>query len=122
MIEWIKLFPDRDLQEGERKLVQVAARRVIVLRFKGKLYALESNCPHMRYSLMEARITDDGGIICPFHHSAFDLTTGDVKEWSPWPPIFGPIVGKIVRERVLVTFPVRVKDDFVWVLPEPQNV
>ena len=121
-MDWVQLFPEQELQEGGRRLVKVYARRLLVLRFKGKLYAIESNCPHMRYSLKDARLTDDGGIICPFHHSAFDLETGDVKEWSPWPPFLGPIAGKVVRERVLVTFPIKAQDGFVWVSPVPKNV
>lgn len=127
-MDWIKAFPGQDLKEGGRKLVQAAARRVLVIRFKGKLYATESNCPHMRYPLKDARLTDDLGIICPFHHSAFDLETGDVKEWAPWPPGFGPIpgigpmLGAMVRRRVLVIFPVKEEDGYIWVSAHPKNV
>ena len=121
-MDWISLFPDQELPEGGRKLVKASSRRLIVLRFKGKLYAIESNCPHMRFPLTDGRITEDGGIICPFHHSAFDIESGDVKEWSPWPPGLGPIAGAIVRQRVLVTFPVKSEDGFIWVSPRPQNI
>ncbi len=121
-MDWIQAFPEEELKEGGRRLVQASARRVLVIRFKGKLYAIESNCPHMRYPLKDARLTDDNGIICPFHHSAFDLETGDVKEWAPWPPGFGPMLGAMVRKRVLVTFPVKAEGGFIWVSPRPQNV
>jgi nitrite reductase/ring-hydroxylating ferredoxin subunit len=121
-MDWIQLFPEQEIQEGARKLVKASSRRMIVLRFKGKLYAIESNCPHMRFSLQDGRITEDGGIICPFHHSAFDLETGDVKEWAPWPPGFGAMIRSLSRKRVLVTFPVKLEDGFIWVSPRPQNV
>ncbi len=121
-MDWIQLFPEQEIQEGARKPVKAATRRMIVLRFKGKLYAIESNCPHMRFPLNDAGVTEDGGIICPFHHSAFDIETGDVKEWSPWPPGLGPIAGALVRKRVLVTFPIKVENGFIWVLPRPKNV
>lgn len=120
-MDWIKIFPEETLKEGSRRLVKAAARRVLVIRFKGKLFAIESNCPHMRYPLQDARLTDDLGIICPFHHSAFDLETGDVKGWAPWPPGIGPMLGKLVRQRVLVTFPVKAEDGFIWVSPRPKN-
>lgn len=120
--DWIQLFPEQELQEGARRVVQAYSRRVLVLRFKGKLYAIESNCPHMRYPLKDARITDDCGIICPFHHSAFDLETGDVKDWAPWPPGIGRVLGAIVRKRVLVTFPIKVENGIIWVSARPQNV
>src|SRR5258706_4372162 len=121
-MDWIQAFPEEDLKEGGRKLVQASAGRVLVIRSKGKLHAIESNCPHMRYPLKDARLTDDLGIICPFHHSAFDLETGDVKEWAPWPPGFGPILGTMVRKRVLVTFPVKEEGGFIWVSAHPKNV
>lgn len=122
-MDWIQLFPEQEIQEGARKLVKASTRRMFVLRFKGKLYAIESTCPHMRFSLQDGRITEDGGIICPFHHSAFDLETGDVKEWAPWPPSdSGPMIGSVVREHALVTFPVKTADGFIWVSPRPQNV
>jgi nitrite reductase/ring-hydroxylating ferredoxin subunit len=120
--EWVKIFLESELEEGQRKAAQASMRRMIVFRFKDKLYAIESNCPHMRFPLNDARVTEDGGIICPFHHSAFDLATGDVKEWSPWPPGIGAIAGAIRRERVLTTFPVKAEGGYIWVMPRPQNV
>ncbi len=75
-------------------------RRMIVLRFKSKLYAIESNCPYMRFPFNNAGVTEDEGIICPFHHSAFDIETDDVKEWLPW---VGLLAGALMRKRVLAT-------------------
>lgn len=121
-MDWVRLFLERELLEGERKVVQADRRRILVLRFNQKVYAVESNCPHMRFPLKDGRITEDGGIICPFHHSAFDLETGNVKDWSPWPPGIGQMLGAMVRERVLVTFPVKVEEGYIWVSPQPQNV
>ena len=116
--DWVKLFLESELEEGGRKLAKAATRRMIVFRLKGKLYAIESNCPHMRFPLTDARITEDGGIICPFHHSAFDLETGDVKEWSPG---FDGFTEASHRQRVLMTFPVKQEDGYIWASPHPQN-
>ena len=119
--DWIKLFLTSEIEEGERKLAKAAMRRMLIIRFKGKLYAIETNCPHMRFPLETGRITEDGGIICPFHHSAFDLESGDIKEWSPWPPGIGPLAGALRRQRVLVTFPVKEEGGYIWASPRPQN-
>ena len=118
--EWVRIFLESELEEGQRKPAQASMRRMIVFRLKGRLYAIESNCPHMRFPLNDARVTEDGGIICPFHHSAFDLATGDVKEWSPWPPGIGAIAGAIRRQRVLTTFPIKSEGGYIWVMPRPQ--
>ena len=119
--DWIKVFLQSEIEEGQRKAAKASTRRMIILRFKGKLYAIESNCPHLRFPLNDARVSEDGGIICPFHHSAFDLASGDVKEWSPWPPGLGPIAGALRRERVLVTFPIKEEGGYIWVSPRPKN-
>ena len=120
--EWVRILLESELEEGKRKAVQASMRRMIVFRLNGRLYAIESNCPHMRFPLNDARVTEDAGIICPFHHSAFDLATGDVKEWSPWPPGIGAIAGAIRRQRVLMTFPVKAEGGYIWVMPRPQNL
>jgi len=120
-MDWVMAFPEKELPEGGRRLVKVFTRRVLVIRSNGRFFAIESNCPHMRFPLKDARLTDDDGIICPFHHSAFDLETGDVKEWAPWPPGIGPVLGAVVRKRVLVTFPVKTQDGYVWVSARPKN-
>lgn len=56
--------------------------------------------------------------ICPFHHSAFDLKTGNVKEWSPWPPGLGRILGAISREKALKVYATKLEDGYVWVSPD----
>jgi nitrite reductase/ring-hydroxylating ferredoxin subunit len=64
------------------------------------------------------RLTDDCGIVCPWHRSGFDLATGDVKAWAPWPPGLGVVLGATSRQKVLPTYPVKVEDGSVWVMTE----
>lgn len=94
-------------------LIQGEKRLLIVTQ--GKAYAIEDRCPHMRLPLQGAKVTSDGGIQCPWHHSAFDLETGEIKEWAPWPPVVGPILGAIRKKRLLQTWPVMLKDKHYWV-------
>jgi nitrite reductase/ring-hydroxylating ferredoxin subunit len=69
----------------------------------------------MNASLTEAVITQQGAIVCPRHHSAFELTTGRVLEWAPWPPGFGRILGAVKQEKPLRVFPTRVSGGRVFV-------
>lgn len=114
-----KLFPISELPEGARRVVNVGPRRVLVLNVEGKIFAVDNACPHMRFPLKDGRVTDDCGIICPFHHSAFDLETGDVKDWAPWPPGLGPVLGAIVRKKALPVYRTRVEDDTLWISKQP---
>jgi nitrite reductase/ring-hydroxylating ferredoxin subunit len=114
-----KLFPISELPAGVRRVVNVGPRRVLVLNVEGKIFAVDNACPHMRFPLKDGRVTDDCGIICPFHHSAFDLETGDVKDWAPWPPGLGPVLGAIVRKKALPVYRTRVEDDILWISKQP---
>lgn len=116
-----KLFPLAELPEGARRVVEVGLRRVLVLNVKGEIFAVENSCPHMRFPLKDGRVTEDCGIICPFHHSAFDLKTGDVKEWSPWPPGIGRVLGAISRRKALPVYDTRVEDDCLWISTQPRR-
>jgi nitrite reductase/ring-hydroxylating ferredoxin subunit len=105
---------EKELVEGERQVVDVDGQSILLLRHKGRVYALASACPHMRLPLKGGKV-EDGTLVCPWHHSAFDLETGDVKDWSPWPPAVGRLLGAISREKALPVFPVRITEGSIWI-------
>lgn len=113
-MSWLKTLPESQLTEGGRQVVKLAGKNVLLLRHKGELHAVDNTCPHMTLPMRPGKI-QDGAIICPWHQSAFDLRTGDVKAWSPWPPGIGPMVGKLSREKALRVFPVKVEDGQIFV-------
>ncbi len=104
-----------DLPEGGREVVQVAGRGVLLIHHEGELFAISSTCPHMGLPLQPARIDATCTLFCPWHRSAFDLRTGDVKEWAPWPPGIGPMLGRLSREKALPIYPVKAEDGAIWV-------
>lgn len=69
----------------------------------------------MRAKMEKGEVTDEGGIVCPRHHSVFDLETGAVEEWVTWPPIVGRALGAISQENALPVFPTKVEDGNIWV-------
>ncbi len=118
-MKMLELFPESELPDGARKVVDVSGVKVLVLNFKGEYLAVQNACPHMRFPLVMGRVTDDCGIICPFHHSAFDLRTGDVKEWSPWPPGLGRLAGMVSREKALPIYKLTVEDGVIRISATP---
>jgi nitrite reductase/ring-hydroxylating ferredoxin subunit len=113
-MSWIKVL-ESTLAPGDRQVVNVGDKKVLVLNHQGQYFALDNACPHLNLPLKKGKITDDGAIVCPFHRTAFDLTTGAVKVWTPWPPVVGQVLGKISTEKAIAVFPVKVEANSIWV-------
>ena len=63
------------LAQGQRKLVFIDGRSVVVFNVAGKLHAIENSCPHNGASLANGNL--DGSLLtCPAHGLRFDLSTG----------------------------------------------
>jgi len=117
-MNWIKVFAEGELSEGERKVVPVDERSILFIHHQHQIYALQPRCPHMGGPLEKGRIeTSTAGptLTCPWHHSAFDLRTGDVQDWSPWPPAVGKMLGAVRRKRALMVYPVKVEEGAIWI-------
>lgn len=64
-----------DLGAGQRKLVFVNGRSIVVFNVEGQLRAVDNSCPHNGASLASGRL--DGNVLqCPAHGLRFDLATG----------------------------------------------
>ena len=112
---WVKVLPESELPEGARKVIRTARRSILLIHNRGKIWALQSSCPHMAFPLQFGNVTVDNGIVCALHHSTFDLRSGDVKAWSPWPPLVGPMLQNASRRKALQVFTTRVEDGSIWV-------
>ncbi len=136
---WIKALPQEKLPEGGREVVEISGQNILFIHHEGKIYAVDHACPHMGLSLKGGKVEADTQmsadtqtsvdtqtsadtqphITCPWHHSTFDLATGDVKAWSVWPPAVGPLLGVISRKKALPVFPSKVEAGYIWVDLEP---
>jgi nitrite reductase/ring-hydroxylating ferredoxin subunit len=49
-------------------------------------------------------------IVCPLHHTAFALASGQVRgEWCPYPPVIGKIMGTVNAANPMAVFDIRYK-------------
>ncbi len=103
------------LQEKIRHTTLIDNHKILLLWHEGQVHAVQSQCPHLKLPLAKGKITENNTIICPFHKSEFDLNTGESKCWSPWPPIIGKALGKIVKEKNLKVYPTKIDNDQIWV-------
>lgn len=42
----------------------------------GELFAVSRRCRHLRADLAGGSIDEQGRLVCPWHHAAYDVTTG----------------------------------------------
>ncbi len=112
---WTKALAVDALGTGTRQVVKLEERSLLLLNESGNIYAVESICPHLKLPLKKAKVTADGTIVCPWHRSQYDLATGNVKTWCPFPPVVGSVLGKISSEKTLGVFPTKVEDGQILV-------
>jgi nitrite reductase/ring-hydroxylating ferredoxin subunit len=114
-MNWLKILMSDALADEACQVVKLAEREVLLVKHGGEVFAVQSACPHMGGHLKDGKITADGHIICPLHHSEFDLRTGEIIAWAPWPPGVGAVLGAIRERRQLAVFPTKVEDGAIWV-------
>jgi nitrite reductase/ring-hydroxylating ferredoxin subunit len=114
-MSWTKVLTVEALSPGERQVVKVGDRSLLLINNAGEIYAVDNACPHLKLPLKKGKITEDGAIVCPWHKSAFDLCTGNVKNWTPWPPGVGKVMAMVSQQKNLSVFPTRVEEGHIWV-------
>jgi nitrite reductase/ring-hydroxylating ferredoxin subunit len=93
----------------------VAGQEVLLINREGEIHAVGNRCPHMQARLENGEVTKDGFIVCPRHHSIFDLGTGAVRDWVPWPPVVGRALAAISQENTLPVYPTKIENGNIWV-------
>jgi nitrite reductase/ring-hydroxylating ferredoxin subunit len=113
-MNWVKVLSQNELPADSRKVVKVEQKAILLLNHENKIYAVENSCPHLKLPMAKGKI-QDGAIVCPFHRSAFDLCSGDVTNWTPFPPGIGKVMGMMSKEKGLSVFPTRIEEGSIWV-------
>ena len=55
-----------DIAEGTSKCVKLDGLRILLVKEKGEIFALENKCPHFGLSMEKGAISN-GNITCPWH-------------------------------------------------------
>jgi NADPH-dependent 2,4-dienoyl-CoA reductase/sulfur reductase-like enzyme/nitrite reductase/ring-hydroxylating ferredoxin subunit len=97
-----------DLREGEMKEYSVGETRILLARVGARFHAVSATCPHYGAPLAEGALCGTR-VVCPWHHAAFDVATGDMVE----PPALDGLVRYDLRvegDQVFVTVPEEASD------------
>lgn len=144
--KWARVFAEDELAETEWRILDIDELEVVVLRLTEGYHAFNNACPHMHIPLYERRplvegdlgyfpdgsaprplystITEDRGIVCRWHHSCFDLQTGEVRDWATRLAADGTspgweFLGDVSKNRnKLTVYNTRVFDGFLWISVE----
>ncbi|HUK99827.1 MAG TPA: Rieske 2Fe-2S domain-containing protein [Nitrospirota bacterium] len=81
MAEFIEAAATTDLPEGGLKKIFIHNHTLLLARSGGRYYCTDNNCPHLGGDLSNGTL-QGSIIICPMHHSQFDLRTGEVIRWT----------------------------------------
>ncbi|MEZ0540004.1 FAD-dependent oxidoreductase [Fibrella arboris] len=96
-----------DLADGQVKGVKVGQDNVLLARVGETVYAVGAVCPHYQAPLAKGLLCGHR-LYCPWHHSSFDITNGDLLD----PPSLDG----------LPTYPVSLHDGQIWVtLPDTKT-
>jgi len=88
-----------EIPDYGKKVISVSGREILLVNVKGKIYAVENECPHQGSPLIAA-VVKDGHISCPRHGYRFNLNDGRCAEHPGF---------------VLTTFPVQLNGDTILV-------
>jgi nitrite reductase/ring-hydroxylating ferredoxin subunit len=103
------------LQHEGRCVTLIEGQKILFIWHQDEVFAIQSQCPHLKLPLAKGKITEECAIICPFHKSEFDLKTGEAKCWSPWPPLVGNLLGKLSTIKELKVYATQIENDQILV-------
>lgn len=114
-MSWMPAIPLNELKQVIRHKLKLNNHDILLLWHQNEVHAIQAKCPHLNLPLIKGELTKDCAIICPFHKSTFDLKSGDVACWSPWPPVIGKLLGKVSKEKELTVYQTRIDGDMILV-------
>lgn len=75
--EYFSIANENELGEGERLFVEIENLNIVIIKIRGKVYAIGDICSHDDGPLGDGEI-DNHVIKCPRHGATFDIQTGKV--------------------------------------------
>ncbi|XP_010242032.1 PREDICTED: uncharacterized protein LOC104586479 isoform X2 [Nelumbo nucifera] len=116
--KWVPVVPLAALPKGERRVIIQDGETILLLWYKDEIFAIENRSPaEGAYSegLLNAKLTQDGCIVCPTTDSTFDLRTGAIKDWYPKNPVLRVLTPAL---RTLFIYPVKVDAENIYISME----
>lgn len=114
-MNWVPVVPVTALPKGERRVIIQDGETILLLWYKDQVFAIENRSPAegaYTEGLINAKLTQDGCIVCPTTDSTFDLRTGEIKEWYPKNPVLRALTPPLKK---LFVFPVKTDEENIYI-------
>lgn len=106
-MSYVKIAGISELKSGDKKRIVIDTKAILLVNVDGHYYAVDNTCPHMGGDLSLGEL-QGSNIICPRHHTAFDVTNGKaVKD--------GKLLFMAVKPHDLKTYEVKIAEDQIQV-------
>ena len=76
--EFVPVLGEKELEEGKMKRISVNGTPVLLIKQKGKIFAIDNRCPHQACAMSGGSL-DGLAIICPCHDWRFSLENGEYE-------------------------------------------
>ncbi|NLY81605.1 MAG: Rieske (2Fe-2S) protein [Clostridiales bacterium] len=106
-MDYIKVAQTNEVKDGEKKIITLNDKVLLITNIQDTYYAIDNKCPHMGGSLFDGKM-DGYNITCPKHGSVFDARTGKVIK-------NGKITFINLKVKDTKAYPVKVEGDDILV-------
>ena len=103
-----------ELDNGNMMMFNIDDHEILIARVGDNYYSADNRCPHMGGNLSGGEL-DGTIVICPRHHSQFDLTDGHVIRWTDWSGLKLTAAKIFKSPRPLKTHEVKIDGGKIWV-------
>lgn len=106
-MDYIKVAQTNEVKNGEKKIITINNKVLMITNIQGTYYAIDNKCPHMGGSLFDGNL-DGYHITCPKHGSVFDVRTGKIVK-------NGKIAFINLKVKDTHAYPVRIEDSSILI-------
>ena len=100
-MEYVKIAETSDLSAENKILVHWKDKEILITKVENSYYAIDNKCTHMGGSLYDGALAGNE-IICPKHHTRFDVRSGKVVDQ-------GKLLFISVNAKDTVIYPVKLE-------------